>query len=253
MNRKMKLAIAAFVLAVSLASYGVSQRATTASAAHDEHDEHDVRELAYSASPAQQLPAPAVTTLADGVYHYFGFFTSSLIVVADDGALITDPSNDFRAQSLKEEIAKITDSPVTSIALTHEHYDHVGGTSLFPDAEIICHRNCAPNFALDTLGDVPELDTSFDDKLMDHAINAHSPGTDPIDLMENVEYCNDLYDAVYGALATAANEGGQLALFGVFRSLPQTLRLDKYADCTNYESSFPRHVERMLQSITHAD
>ena len=324
MNRKMKLAIAALALAVSaasLAAYGAWQWTTTASAAHD-HDDHDVRELAYSASPAQQLPPPSVTMLADGVYHYFGFFTSSLIVVADDGVLITDPSNNFRAQSLKEEIAKITDSPVTSIALTHEHYDHVGGTSVFPDAEIICHRNCAPNFALDTLGDVPEVDTSFDDTLsvdvggktvelrylgpgdgeaaaiiympdenivvtsdmyeprmlthknwvddknftgtrfilnaisewdIDHAINAHSPGTDPIDLMENVEYYNDLYDAVYGALTTAANEGGQLALFGVFRSLPQTLRMDKYADWTNYESSFPRHVERMLQSITHAD
>ena len=347
MNRKLKLAIAAGALAVfaiALVAYGALQRtppavfaAQSAAVDHDhdhdgdhdgdvhslDHDhDGDIRSLAYGHVPAQMVPPPTMTMLADGVYHYFGFFTSSLVVVSGDQVLITDPSNDFRAQSLKEEIEKITDKPVTEIALTHEHYDHVGGVGLFPGASVICHRNCAPQFALDTLGDVPEVDRTFDENLdvsvgdktvqlrylgpgdgeataviympeekivvtsdmyeprmlthknwvddknfsgtrhilnvisgweIEHAINAHSPGTNPRDLMENVEYYNDLYDAVYDSLAKAVSDGGQLALFGAFRTLPQTLELDKYKDWTNYESSFPRHVERMLQAITHAD
>ena len=288
--------------------------------AHD-HD-HDVRDLAYGNVPAQMIPPPTMTMLADGVYHYFGFFGSSLVVVDGGQVLITDPYNGLRAQSLKEEIAKITDNPVTEIALTHEHYDHVGGTRAFPGASVICHRNCAPQFALDTLGDVPEVDQTFDDALdvsvggktvslrylghgdgeattvvympeekivvtsdlyepralthknwvddknftgvrhilntisgweIEHAVNAHSPGTNPRDMMENVEYYNDLYDAVYDALADAAREGGQQAMYAAFGSLPRTLELDEYKEWLNYDSSFPRHVERMMQAVIHAD
>ena len=73
-----------------------------------------------------------MTELADGVYHYFGFFSSSLIVIDGGEVLVTDPSLDLRAQSIREEIAKLTDAPVSVIALTHEHYDHVGGTGVFP-------------------------------------------------------------------------------------------------------------------------
>ena len=284
----------------------------------------------FAAAPAHaaqmrqdfQIPPPTMTELADGVHQYFGFFSSSLVVIADDGVLITDPDNPLRAQSIKAEIAKLTDAPVTTIALTHEHYDHVGGTGVFPDATVICHRNCQATFDLNSLGDVPEVDETFDefmeirvgDKVVElhylgpgdgeattvvympnerivltsdlyepralthknwvddkhftgvrhilntisqwditHAVNAHSPGTDPVDMMENVEYYNDLYDAVYAAIVDSATTGGPFAIFGVFETLPQTLELEKYQDWENYDSSFPRHVERMFQSISHGD
>ena len=308
MNRRSKLALAVCgvaILSLTLVAYGYQQPAPAEE----------------PASP-QTMPAPTMTKLADGVYHYFGFFGSSLVVVSDDQVLITDPSNPARAQSLKDEIAKLTKTPVTTIALTHEHYDHVGGTGVFPDAEVVCHINCQPNFDLASLGDVPIVDTTFEDQLeipvgdktvqlhhlgpgdgeattiiympeediivtadmyepralthknwvddknftgtryilntisqwpITHAINAHSPGTDPMDMMENVEYYNDLYEAVYSALAAALEQGGFPALFGVFQSLPNTLQLSKYQDWANYDTSFPRHVERMLQAITHAD
>lgn len=276
------------------------------------------------AAAGPELPPPTMTQLADGVYHYFGFFGSSLVVVGDDGVLITDPSNPGRAQSLQGEIAKVTDKPVTTIALTHEHLDHVGGTKLFPDAEIICHRNCLSNFELDALGDVPEVDVIFDDMLevpvgdtvvqlhhlgpgdgdattvvylpaeqiiatadmyepralthknwvddknfpgtrhilniisqwdIKHAINAHSPGTNPQDLMENVDYYNDLYDAVKVAIDEAiAQAGGQaFGAYGLYDSLPETLQLPQYQDWDNYDSSLARHVQRMVIGIYHGD
>ena len=273
-------------------------------------------------TPAPQIPPPTMTELADGVWHYFGFYTSSLVVIADDRVLVTDPSNDVRAQSLRDEIAKITDDPVNLIVLTHEHYDHVGGTGIFPDARVVCHVNCQAVFDLDTLGDVPEVDRVFDsgmeitigDKLIElhylgpgdgdattvvylpeeqivvtsdlyepralshknwvddknftgvrqilntisewpitHAINAHSTGTDPQDLRENAAYYNYLFAAVYQAIADAAAEGGMPAVFGLFGTLPQTLELEQYQDWGDYDTSFPRHVERMLLSIIHAD
>lgn len=275
-------------------------------------------------APAFQIPPPTMTMLADGVYHYFGFFSSSLVVIGDDGVLITDPNNPLRAQSLQEEIGKVTDKPVTAIALTHEHLDHVGGTGLFPEAEIICHRNCQANFDLDALGDVPEVDRTFDDLLeltvgdtlvqlhhlgpgdgdattviylpaeqivvtadmyepralthknwvedknfvgtrnilniisqweLKHAVNAHSPGTNPQDLMENVEYYNDLYAVAKEAIDAAIAQGGgaAFAAYGLYDTLPETLQLPKYQDWDNYDSSFGRHVQRMLISIYHGD
>lgn len=275
--------------------------------------------------PTTQLPAPTMTQLADGVYHYFGFFTSSLVVIGDNGVLITDPSNNGRAQSLQAEIAKITDAPVTQIVLSHEHYDHAGGTGVFPNAEVICHRNCQPHFALDTLGDVPDqVDRTFDQRLdltvggktvqlhylgpgdgdattivympaerivatadlyepralthknwvhdkhfagvrsilntisqwdITHAVNAHSTGTNPVDLMENVAYYNDLYNAVKTPVDQAIMQAGGQAFgaYGLYDTLPQTLELPQYQDWTNYDTSFPSHVERMLLAIYHGD
>ena len=280
-----------------------------------------------------QVPPPTVTELAPGVYHYFGFFSSSLIVVADDGVLITDPSISFRAELLKAEIAKLTDAPVTTIVLTHEHYDHAGGTELFPDAKIVCHYNCVPAFELYMLSDVPgaggvpdvnssnfvtysdfmQIDVGdtivqlhylgpgdgdattiiylpkewivvtadlyepraltsaafVDDKNfmgvrkilneistwpLNHAINAHSPGTDTVDMMENVQYYNDLFDAVKAEVDAAVEAaGGAYGAYGLFDTLPNELELTAYSDWANYDTAFPRHVQRMLLGIYHGE
>ena len=325
MNLKLKpalilLAVALLFAAAVPAAYGAHSIAAPGAAPLEFTLEPD--EPTETPLSPQQLPPPTMTELADGVYHYFGLFSSSLVVIDGGQVLVTDPSNNMRAQSLQEEIAKLTDDPVSIIALTHEHFDHVGGTSVFPDATVICHINCQPQFDLDVLGDVPEVDLTFDTKMdvevggklvelhylgpgdgeattivympneqivvtsdlyepraltdknwvddknftgvrqilntisqwpLEHAINAHSPGTDPQDLQENVAYYNDLFNAVYTALSDAASQGGIRALFGVFVSLPQTLQLEQYQDWENYDTAFPRHVERMLQAITHAD
>lgn len=112
---------------------------------------------------AQQLPAPTVNELADGVYHWSAMGYGSLVVVAGREVLITEPANDFRGAMLRDYVGTLTDSPVSHVVLTHEHYDHVGGTSLFPEATIHCQVNCRPIFelAVAPFNDVPQSFESF--------------------------------------------------------------------------------------------
>ncbi len=283
-----------------------------------------------------QPPPPVMTMLADGVYHYFSSFYSNLIVIGEDEVLVTDTANAARGEELKAAVAELTDAPITTIVLTHEHYDHVGGTGVFPDAKVVCHRNCEaifdlhpsrtdPDTAIAALGDVPDqVDETFDvykeiqvgettvelhymgpgdgdamiviwlpqEKILvtsdmyepralsgadvvddknfvgvrhilntvsewdiAHAVNAHSQGTDPTDLRENVEYYNDLFDAVKTEVdaAIAAANGAAFGAYSLFDTLPQTLELEKYQDWGNYDAAFPKHVERMLLGIYHGD
>ena len=279
--------------------------------------------LPQQSDPDAMAELPGMTKeLADGVYQWFGDFGSSLVVISGEAVLITDPQNDDRGKKLASVIASLTDKPVTDIVLTHEHYDHVGGTGLFPEATIYAQVNVLPIFALSDLISVPMVDETFteflsipvgektvelhylgpgdgeattitylpaekivvtadmyEDKLLTHknwvddknftgvrhilntisewdlvhAVNAHSPSTDPQVLRDNAQYYNDLYDATYAAINQAIAEQGFFAVFGLVDTLPGTLKLEQYASWENYDSSLPSHVERMLLSIFHGD
>jgi glyoxylase-like metal-dependent hydrolase (beta-lactamase superfamily II) len=74
--------------------------------------------------------APLVNKLGEGMYNIFEGGYNSLVIISEDDVLVTDTSNSHRAEILKKEIAKLTSNEVNMIALTHEHYDHVGGTDL---------------------------------------------------------------------------------------------------------------------------
>ena len=114
---------------------------------------------------AQQMPEPVANRLADGVYHWHAMGYGSLVVVSGQDVLVTEPANDLRGQMLQAYVATLTDRPVSHIVMTHEHYDHVGGTGLFPGAAVYCHVNCQPVFdlAVAPFDDVPEVDETFTD------------------------------------------------------------------------------------------
>ena len=119
--------------------------------------------FAYSWPAAAQ---PTVTKLGDGVYSIFEGFYNSLVVITDDGVVLVDPAYDYRATILESEIAKLTDKPVETVVLSHEHYDHVGGTGVFPDAKVVCHESCMTVFALDVSNVAPkQVDITFRDSL----------------------------------------------------------------------------------------
>ena len=133
--------------------------------------------LALLAAPAV-FAAPLVKQLADDVYMMSESHYTSLVVVGEDGVLITDPAFTPRARSLKSAIAGITDKPVTRIVLSHEHYDHVGGTEVFPEAQVICHAACQAVFDLDVTGQAPEkVHVTFTDSLR---VDFRGP---PVDLL----------------------------------------------------------------------
>ncbi len=292
-------------------------------AAAEKHADDDHGAMPESEEETMMPPATTMTELTDNIYHYFGAGYSSLVIISPTDILITDPANDMRAELLKEEIAKITDVSVTKIALTHEHYDHAGGTTVFEGAEIICQSNCQDMFELDAFAMTPQtVDVTFDDFLsfeigtttvelhyfgpgdgeattiiylpdeqiiasadlyspkaltpsiwMDdknysgvhaifnaikdwpitHAVNGHSPGTDPVDLYENIDFVNDLHGAVVAEVMTAMEEGGMMAIMGLIGTLPESMTLEKYEDWSGYDEHLPKHVERMLLSLIHGD
>ena len=98
---------------------------------------------------------PNVTKISDNVYSMFLSHYQSLVVIGEEGVLITDPANSNRAKELKTEVAKLTSLPINKIVLTHEHYDHVGGTEVFPQAEIYAHHATEPVFRIDVTGQAP--------------------------------------------------------------------------------------------------
>ncbi|MBB6521470.1 MBL fold metallo-hydrolase [Pseudoteredinibacter isoporae] len=269
------------------------------------------------------FPASAQTNvkqLADGVFHIWLDHYSSLVVIGENSILINDPANTERAKKLKAEIQKLSHKPVQTIVLSHEHYDHVGGSEVFEDAEIVCHRNCESVFQLDESNMAPaKVDTNYSDFLeidlgtakvnlhhvgaadgtattlihlpeqgivasadmyepkelthelfMDdvnylgvrrllqkavdlnpkHAINAHSPGTDPIDLIEGLKFVNDLYTQTKPVLYKTLQEGGFPGLMQAMPTLHKRIDMSKYQEWKNYEH-LPTHVRRMALSIFH--
>ena len=162
------------------------------------------------------LPEPVLTKLAPNVHYYFAGGTGSLIVISDDSVLLTDTYNFPFAMQLREVVAGLTDAPVTGIVLTHEHYDHVGGTGVFEGATVYCHRNCQPIFdlhpsrtdpdrAIPLLGDVPERVEAWDERLElmvgDIAVELHylGPGDGEATTViylpeEQIVFTSDLYE-----------------------------------------------------------
>lgn len=102
--------------------------------------------MSAGASAAEGFdPSKAVfTELKEGVYQYSQFFYNSLVVVTDEGVIITDPSGDERAAQMMKAIRSVTDKPVKTVIYSHDHFDHSRGGKLFKEqgAEFIAQENC---------------------------------------------------------------------------------------------------------------
>ncbi|PON15427.1 hypothetical protein C2W62_23845 [Candidatus Entotheonella serta] len=121
--------------------------------------------VSVALAKAQEQQSP-MSKIADGVYHFWSMGYSSLVVAGENGVLIVDPACTARAKRLQAEIQKISNRPVTKVVLTHEHYDHAGGSDVFPQAEVICQRACQEMFKLDVIGMAPkQVHQTFDDRL----------------------------------------------------------------------------------------
>ncbi len=96
---------------------------------------------------------PRIQELAEGVYSYEQlrsageekFTTVSLFVITSEGVLVADgQGNVDETQRMIDEIAKITDQPITHLVICSDHGDHTGGNSTFPeDITIWAHPTSA--------------------------------------------------------------------------------------------------------------
>lgn len=110
---------------------------------------------------------PVMTKLADGVYQYFQGFYNSLIVVTDEGVVLTDPAGKERAALMRKQIRKITDQPIVKVIYSHDHYDHTRGGQIFKDegAQFITNERCVDLLKRDPYNEVVQADITYDEEL----------------------------------------------------------------------------------------
>lgn len=169
---------------------------------------------------AQNTP---MTEVADGVYHFFSMGYSSMVVVGENGVLVTDPSFTPRAELLKAEIEKVTDKPVTHVALSHEHFDHIGGTEVFDGADIIMQENGIDVLKLSPLMTMPTVTTSFD--------NTHT-----VDLGDQRIELHHIAVAD-GVATTVARVTNSNVVFSVDMYMPQEFSPHEFKEDTNFVGS----------------
>ena len=122
--------------------------------------------LSYSSIAPAMAQKANVDKLDENVYAINLLGYTSLVVIGDEDVLITDTANTYRANFLKETIAELTDKPVTKIVLSHEHFDHTGGSQVFDGAEVIAQQNALAVINLDPLDSFPDrIDVVFKERL----------------------------------------------------------------------------------------
>jgi cyclase len=94
-----------------------------------------------------------VEELARGVYARIGgrpLDPNSGIIVGEDGVTLIDSGYSPAAgRAIREDIARLTDKPVTSVIVTHHHFDHSWGNQEFAGARIIGQANARTAMAAD--------------------------------------------------------------------------------------------------------
>ena len=84
---------------------------------------------------AQRSFCKEIVQIADNIYYFTGYgHSNATLVIGEQSCILVDTlDSDMRAQTLKQEIAAITDKPVKTIIYTHGHPDHRGGAAVFAD------------------------------------------------------------------------------------------------------------------------
>lgn len=125
---------------------------------------------------------PVMTKLKNSVYQYSQFFYNSLVVVTNEGVIITDPSGEKRATDMRNEIRKLTDQPVAKVIYSHDHFDHSRGGQIFKDegAQFITQEGCGELLSRDLENKVVKPDLTYQDvlsiKLGDKQVDLHYYG-----------------------------------------------------------------------------
>ena len=90
-------------------------------------------------------------------------FYRNIILIGDDGIIVTDPLTPEAASILNDELKKISDKPIKYVAYSHSHWDHVSGGQVFKDqgATFVAHQQCLQNWLENPSKNVVKPDQVF--------------------------------------------------------------------------------------------
>jgi glyoxylase-like metal-dependent hydrolase (beta-lactamase superfamily II) len=139
---------------------------------------HPVPEIARG--PAVGPDGYVMEELGDGVFWLSDGAYQSMFVVTDEGVLAVDAPPTL-GNNIVRAIANVTRKPVTGVVYSHQHSDHVGAMSIFPD-DVPYYAQRATADRLVALADPrrPLATHVFDDSLTidagDHSLRLDYPG-----------------------------------------------------------------------------
>ena len=115
--------------------------------------------LAATLAGAQDVKRE-ISRVTFDVYRFQNQFHVNMFVITGAGVVVTDPINAEAAAWLKDEIAKITDEPITYLIYSHSHGDHASGGTEYGDVPyVVMHRNAPEDI------DLVEATQRFDDQM----------------------------------------------------------------------------------------
>ncbi|MEM7041219.1 MAG: MBL fold metallo-hydrolase [Pseudomonadota bacterium] len=96
--------------------------------------------LQVAAPAAAQDAKRSLEQVEGDVYRFQNNFHFAMVVVTEDGIVVTDPINAEAVEWLKAELASRFDLPVTHMIFSHSHADHASGGQGWGDIEVIAHE-----------------------------------------------------------------------------------------------------------------
>ena len=125
---------------------------------------HDLIKVAESERPLfGKIKFWEIEKLSDQLYAFRYTFYRNIILIGDDGIIVTDPLTPEAAAILNDELKKISDKPINYVAYSHSHWDHVSGGEVFKDqgATFVAHEQCLQNWLENPSKNVVKPDQVF--------------------------------------------------------------------------------------------
>lgn len=97
------------------------------------------------ARPPGLPPPERIEQITENTYKIFGGGGNTLVFLQRDGVVLVDTKMPGNGQAILDEVASITDRPITLIVNTHSHPDHIGSTDAirarYPNVRVVMHEN----------------------------------------------------------------------------------------------------------------
>ena len=125
---------------------------------------HDLIQVAESDRPLfGKIKFWEIEQLSDQLYAFRYTFYRNIILIGNDGIIVTDPLTPEAAVILNDELKKISDKPIKYVAYSHSHWDHVSGGQVFKDqgASFVAHEQCLQNWLENPSKNVVKPDQVF--------------------------------------------------------------------------------------------